>query len=378
MKILFVAPYYKPYLGGIERVIEQMSLRFQSLYGAQTYVLTTKWSFPRVYQPKWAKQEIIEGNHIYRLNSFPGVAPSVFQVPLVWFSPVEIKKYLESVKPDVIQLMSDRWFWTNYWIIFWAKRMKIPVSFALTFHSLTKLQRWLIPLNMYLTNTCDAVEVVTNLEKQKVQSTYKTQPDLIKVIPWGITKPLPTTRKLPHMGTEVTILCVGRISEHKGQLWLAQRYQQANFTHNTHLVLVGGIENEKYKERISKLTFSGDKRLTITGEVSEDALFEYYNSSDIFALYPEYEAFGLVFLEALSRGIPVASHNVGTLSEVLSAGSMLAKAYDSSEVVSNIETLVNDPYKRKTLGTRGKTYVLEHFTWEKTVEQFMQLYTSLL
>lgn len=378
MKILFVTPYYKPYFGGIERVVEQLSSQFRLMYKAETFVLTSKWSFPRTYEPQWAKQEIIDRENIYRLNSFPAVAPPFFQVPLVWFSPVEIYRYLKSVRPDVIQLMSDRWFWTNYWAMFWAKRMGIPVCFSLSFHSLSKRQQWLRPVNFYLTSQADAVEVITSLEKTHIQKTYRTPPDKIHVIPWGITKPPMRTHRLPNIIPEVTILCVGRVCDHKGQLWLAQRYQQAQFRYKTHLLLVGSVESAEYKKRIESLALTNDKHITVIGEVTDEVLDEYYNRSDLFALYPEYEAFGLVFLEALSHGVPVLSHEVGALSEVLTQGALLAHAYDSSQVVLHLETLVNDAYKRKTLGNEGKKFVTSDYTWEQTAEQFMAVYRSVL
>ncbi|NCS32162.1 glycosyltransferase family 4 protein [bacterium] len=378
MKILFVTPYYKPYFGGIERVVEQLSREFIDTYGCSTHILTSKWTFPRSYQKKWLKTEIIDRSEVYRLSSFPPIAPPFFQVPLVWFSPVEIKKYLERLQPDVIQLMSDRWFWVNYWIVTWAKQMNIPVVYSLSFHTLSHRQQWLRPINNYISSQSKKVQVITQHERSLVNKTYGTNNDKIEVIPWGVIPQTFHQQRLSNSSPEVCIMSVGRISDHKGQFWLAQRYQQATFEYNTHLLLIGAIEDQTVVDKINALKHTGDKRITITGEVTENDLIQYYSLADIFALFPEYEAFGLVFLEALQSHVPVLTHNVGALREVLQHGSIVVDSFNATQAIESLESLVNDPYKRKTLGNEGAKYVKETFTWEKTADRFMGMYTSLL
>ena len=52
LRVLFLTPYFRPYLGGIERAIEQLTFQFLSSdQVVYVGVLTTKYSFPRIPPP---------------------------------------------------------------------------------------------------------------------------------------------------------------------------------------------------------------------------------------------------------------------------------------------------------------------------------------
>ena len=112
LRVLFLTPYFRPYLGGIERAIEQLSFQMQQSASIEAVgVLTTKYSFPRRPEPTWEDEETApEGIAIYRLSGFPRRAPPFYSVPLVWFSPLRQKKYLDQFRPDVIHFVGDGWF----------------------------------------------------------------------------------------------------------------------------------------------------------------------------------------------------------------------------------------------------------------------------
>ena len=58
LRVLFLTPYFRPYLGGIERAIEQLSFQIQESDSVEAVgVLTTKYSFPRQAQPTWDDRE---------------------------------------------------------------------------------------------------------------------------------------------------------------------------------------------------------------------------------------------------------------------------------------------------------------------------------
>ena len=97
LRVLFLTPYFRPYLGGIERAIEQLSFQMQRSDAIEAVgVLTTKYSFPRKPQPTWDDREIThEGLYIFRLSGFPRRSLPFYSVPLVWFSPLRLKKSLE-------------------------------------------------------------------------------------------------------------------------------------------------------------------------------------------------------------------------------------------------------------------------------------------
>ncbi|MBU0708462.1 glycosyltransferase family 4 protein [Patescibacteria group bacterium] len=378
MRILFISPFYKPYLGGIERVIEQLGQHFLDDNRVEKVgVLTTKWSFPRNYHSDWADHETIDGIEVFRVNSWPQKALPFYQVPLVWFFINDIRKAIEKFKPDIIQWMTDKWFWGNYWSWFFSRK-QAKVFFSPSFHDLSILRIWLRPINAFLARKVNKVQVITELERTKVQKAYFAPENKFAVIPWAADKEeigiIPILGMIPKIG--VTILAVGRLSKHKGQAWLIDVFADLiNICDSDlKLILVGEDEGEGVilREMVDKKCIS-DKVL-ITGKVSEEELARYYQNADIFALFPEYEAFGLVFLEAMMHALPVVTHRVGAIEGVLQDKAFITDPYNRAQAKVILAKLIDDQEFRESAGQRGREFVSANFSWEKTAQSFLALY----
>lgn len=392
MKILFVTPFYKPYLGGIERVIEKLSNEYIK-QGHEVVVLTSKWEFPnspgqkRVYHEDWPDEEVLPtGEQVFRIASFPKTVPPFYQVPLVWFAPFSFKKVLDKVRPDAVQLMGDRWFWGNFWCALFAG--KSHVSFAAIFHELSWgkdnrgalwfLKQLLRPINIVLARMSDWTHVVTELEAQMVKRAYWIPRSKIRIIPWGVEFREIKNEKPKMQNEAVHILAVGRISEHKGQEWLAEVVQDvASITNKkVMLTLVGkddGLGATLKKEFPDTENFS----ITLPGAVSDDELAAFYQAADIFALFPEYESFGLVYIEAMSYNLPVVTHDVGAVKEVLGDVALITDRYHKAQAKVVLTKLVEDAVYRQALGERANSYVRETFSWEKTAAAFLKEYRHI-
>lgn len=398
MKILFITPYYKPYLGGIERVIERLSSEYQNK-GHEVGIVTTKWVFPndprepRRHVDDLSEREVLSsGETVYRIDSFPHRALPVYQVPLVWFSPWAFRKIIREFQPDVIQLMNDRWFWGNFWA--WWFRGKAQVAFSLSFHELAfgsasnpvlwVLKQFLRVCNGFLTRVVDWVQVITEHEKHLVQAAYFTPAHTLRIIPWGVETEMQTSKSKEQKANSqkhkanvqppMTILAVGRLSSHKGQPWLADVVHQVSTlqTKKIRLVLVGaddGLGAELKKTYPDTEQFE----LVVTGAVDDDTLAAWYQKADVFALFPEYEAFGLVFLEAMAYGVPVITHKVGALEEVLRRGTLLTSAYNQAQAKVVLHRMINDDVFREALAKEAIQFAQE-FTWSKTANRFLNEY----
>ena len=240
---MFLTPYFRPYLGGIERAIEQLSFQLmQSDSVAAVGVLTTKYAFPRVPHPDWSDREATpEGISIFRLWGYPQQSIPLYSVPLVWFSPFQIRQYLKEFNPNVIHFVGDGWFWGHFWSWLWYRR-RARFVFTPSFHSLPVERQWLRPINGFLCRVVDKVIVLSQLELGRIRPTYWVPPKKFDVIPWGAHPP---AQPRPESDRQtLTILCVGRLGDHKGQVWLLQVYQQARlrFQHPARLVFIGRDE----------------------------------------------------------------------------------------------------------------------------------------
>ena len=117
-------------------------------------------------------------------------------------------------------------------------------------------------------------------------------------------------------------------------------------------------------------------RVMFTGELEDSKLSEIYWSSDIFALFSQYEAFGLVFLEAMLSKLPVLTHDVGSIKEILKCGAVISDAFDETAAISSLIKLVNDNEYRIALGQQAYNYAKSNFSWESIAAEYLYIYKS--
>ena len=391
LRVMYLTPYYRPYLGGIERAIEELSHQIQQLPDVEAVgVLTTKYSFPRVAQPDWADRETLpDGVEVYRLPGFPKWSIPLYSVPLVWFSPGRLGQYLDEFRPNVIHFVGDGWFWGHYWArIRWGRRARFV--FTPSFHTLPLVRWWLAPINALLCRTVDTIVPLTQQESRGLGRAYLAQQHKQSIIGWGA--PLPDETAIEAIRAEasrqdfssdsdspLTVLCVGRLGRHKAQMWLLDVYREArrSFNKQVRLVLVGRDEGDAAAIAAYVDQHGLQEEVVITGEVSDSELARWYARADVFALFSHYEAFGLVFFEAMAYGAPVLSHDVGSNRELLHSGAVVTRRFDRPAAANSLVELVNDDDARRRLGEEAREYALAEFTWPAVAEKYLQVYRGV-
>lgn len=402
LRVLYLTPYYRPYLGGIERAIEELSHQIQQSPDVEAVgVLTTKYSFPRVAQPDWPDRETLpDGVQVFRLPGFPRWSVPLYSVPLVWFSPRRVRQYLNEFQPNVIHFVGDGWFWGHYWArIHWGGRARFV--FTPSFHTLPITRWWLAPLNAVLCRSVDDIVPLTRQEARGLRRAYLVPGRKTNIIGWGAPPPDPAilesvrleaspaaagvehhqrSGELPDGETDATqaliILCVGRLGRHKAQLWLLEAYREARerFNKPVRLVLVGRDEGDAGAISHFLREHQLEREVLITGEVSDEELARWYARADLFALFSHYEAFGLVYFEAMAYGAPVLTHDVGSNRELLHRGAVVTPRFDRQATVSGLVELVNDDGARRSLAEDARDYALAEFTWPAVAEKYLALY----
>ncbi len=392
LRVMYLTPYYRPYLGGIERAIEELSHQIQHSPQVEAVgVLTTKYSFPRLARPDWPDRETLtDGVEVFRLPGFPRWSPPLYSVPLVWFSPGRVRQYLEEFRPNVIHFVGDGWFWGHYWARFhWGGRARFV--FTPSFHTLPLTRWWLAPLNAALCRLVDDIVPLTQQEAKGLRRAYLAPNSKLSSIGWGA--PPPDTNVIESVRSEdssqqagngdprfsgqpVTILCVGRLGRHKAQMWLLEAYLEARaqFNKPVRLVLVGRDEGDA--SAIAGFVEEHDlsDEVIVTGEVSDEELARWYARADLFVLFSHYEAFGLVYFEAMAYGAPVLTHDVGSNRELLHRGAVVTARFDRRAAVVGLAELVNDDEGRRALGEDARAYALAEFTWPAVAEKYLALY----
>jgi glycosyltransferase involved in cell wall biosynthesis len=113
------------------------------------------------------------------------------------------------------------------------------------------------------------------------------------------------------------------------------------------------------------------------GWVSASELDELYAAADCFVFPSLYEGFGLPVLEAMARGVPVATSGRASLAEVAGDAALTFDPEDEASIVSAIECLLGNGELRDRLSRAGRERA-GAFTWQRAAELTIETYRRAL
>lgn len=154
---------------------------------------------------------------------------------------------------------------------------------------------------------------------------------------------------------------------------LEKRYQPGHFR----LVLAGdGRELESVRRLARRRGL--DDGVTFLGEVHGQALEEFYSSIDIMLFTStRCEAFGLVLLEAMIRGIPVVGTSAGELPYLAASGGGIVSASNANRLADEIWQVTSSPEAYAWIGARARS-TAEAYLDSGMVDNTFALYERVL
>ncbi len=172
---------------------------------------------------------------------------------------------------------------------------------------------------------------------------------------------------------EIVFLFCGRLEEQKGVDTLIAGFAQVPAALRCRLVICGiGEDEQELKAQATALNV--DSRIHWAGWQSDVEPF--YAMADVYVMPSRWESFGLVFLEAMNFSLPVVSTRTQAIPEVVAdqKTGLLGGNGDVKALATNMTLLATDAELRRTMGMAGKVRLLEHFTFERFVEEHMAWY----
>jgi len=125
------------------------------------------------------------------------------------------------------------------------------------------------------------------------------------------------------------------------------------------VVIGDGPQRAELERRYPKAKFLGEK----TGK----DLTSHLAAADVFVFPSLTDTFGVVQLEALACGTPVAAYDAGALAEVAGPGALLVPDGAMAELLGAVERLCDDPELRGRLATSGRSHA-GTFSWRRAAE----------
>jgi phosphatidylinositol alpha-1,6-mannosyltransferase len=175
---------------------------------------------------------------------------------------------------------------------------------------------------------------------------------------------------------DVVFVSVGRLQRRKGHdTVIAALAQVRRAVPRVRYLIVGdGAERQALEQQARAL---GVADIThFAGSPPDSDLPAWYRAGDVFVLPnradgPDFEGFGIVFLEAAATGLPVVGGRSGGVPETLVEGrtGRLVTGDEPAELAAVMIELARSADRRSDYGKAGRERVLTDFTWARAAAQ---------
>lgn len=114
-----------------------------------------------------------------------------------------------------------------------------------------------------------------------------------------------------------------------------------------------------------------DDRIDVLGAVSDETIAELYSQSDVFVLASRFEGYGMVFTEALARGLPVIGTTGGAIPETVpkDAG-ILVPPDDTKALAEALSEIIISAEKREHLAAAARASAVQLPAWQDSAKLF--------
>ncbi len=205
----------------------------------------------------------------------------------------------------------------------------------------------------------------------------------IMVIPYGVNTDLYQPGDEHQLRDELGIAredpvvgMVARLHDQKGHRYLIQAaHRLVSSIPNLKILLVGdGPLREELEQQVRDYSLQ-DHFIFLGFRHDVHRLLRIF---DVFTLPSMYEGLPNVVLEAMAAGLPVVATPVDGTKEAVVDGDtgILVPPRDSDALATALSSVIEDASARKRYGEQGLKRIREHFTLEKQVEGFQDLYTE--
>lgn len=162
------------------------------------------------------------------------------------------------------------------------------------------------------------------------------------------------------------ILFVGRDFRRKGGYIVIEAFKILKQKLNDVELYVAGPSTNPINENIDKYYFLGD--------CNKKQLSDLYNKCDIFCMPSYFEAYGLVFIEALTYGLPCIGRNVFEMPYFIEDNKtgLLLKNDDPYELSQLMEKLLYDEEIKKNVLSKRDWYINE-YSWDTVANKILNV-----
>lgn len=192
----------------------------------------------------------------------------------------------------------------------------------------------------------------------------KIPPEKVHAVGGGINLDLGKIKSVKKDNNKV--LFVGRDFYRKGGDLVYKAFKIAKKSNPNIKLYVAGPKEWPMEDK--------DENLIFLGDIDSDELSRYYNMCDIFCMPSRFEAYGLVFIEALVYGLPCIGRNAFAMKEFIQDGE---NGYliddDNANILASkiLDLLTNDAIKENVVSK--KAYYISEYSWDTVANRIIEV-----
>jgi len=372
---LFVTPWTLNSIGGVSRVISEISKSMKNSNDYDPIILITDWNHKK---PKTNKQtDNLEIKMRIRSPSDTGIKSTIsFLLNL----PITLIRLTKIVKENNIQVINIHYpglLSINFIILnIFNPRIKIILSFhgsdikRIKNESNTRIKIW----NLILKMSDHVVSCSEGLSKE-VSTFFPKHINKCSHIHNGTTIKNKKESQIYTLPKEY-LLSVGTFEEKKGHDVTIKSFKMISEKYDALKLVIVGRHTEYIKHciKIIKNTGLEDKVLLFT-DIDHKNIHQFFEGAKIFISSSRYEPFGLVITEAGHHKVPVIATRTAGATEILDHlnDGIIVEINDIESTANALKSLLESELKCKEYGEKLKLKVDKKFTWKTTEKNYVNL-----
>lgn len=231
----------------------------------------------------------------------------------------------------------------------------------------------------FVLNHCDYVVAQSSNTKTNCEKYYMPKKPLT-IIPLAFTKPQFKKIKRSELNIEdkdFIIVSIGRLVKRKAFDDAIKIVSKLSKLPIKLLIIGDGPERDYLEKTIIDCEVTG--KVKILGYLSNDEKFSYINCSDMMLMTSLHEGFGIIFMEAMFLGLPIACTNHGGQVDFVKheKNGLLFNVGDVESGVKAVERLIKDQ-KLIKICSKNNIKDIENFYSDKIAAKYMNLFEEIL
>lgn len=317
---------------------------------------------------KGAKNETVDGVHYKRIGpSFLG--PKISQLIFSSLLPLYVKKetydiWIESFTPP----------FSTACLQMYTKKPVIGLVHMLAGRDMQR--KYHLPFHRFEEKglkTYNTFIVLRESTKRKIAEINKHAQ--IFVIPNGVD----TVEESNDQVKNRDILFLGRLEyNQKGLDLLLDAYHKIASRITSKLIIAGsGSEGDEKLIRDKIQEYGLTDKILMVGKIAGKEKDTLLRNAALVVVPSRFETFSLVALEAMSYGKPIVNFAIQGLDWISPTCGLQVKPFDTTEFGEAMYTILHDSKRSAQMAAAGRT-IAKQYSWEKIVEQYRDVFTTVL